>query len=114
MEASFAGAALLTVASIELPALFSSTAGVLTDSRFQASGTAPPSPSSSAVRLACGMPTMVTPLAKVTVGVLTTVAPSAPGVAEPMLTMVSEPATPPVPTLTVLMAPAAVGPAPRP
>ena len=98
-------AALLTVASMPAPALFSSTAGVLTESRFQASATAPPSPSSSAVRLACGMPTTVTPLAKVTVGVLITVAPSAPGVAEPMLTTVSEPAAPPVPRFTVLVAP---------
>jgi hypothetical protein len=46
--ASLPAAALLTVASIPAPALFSSTAGVFTDSRFEASATAPPSPSSSA------------------------------------------------------------------
>ena len=112
--ASLPAAALLTVASIPAPALFSSTAGVLTESRFQASATAPPSPSSSAVRLAWGMPTTVTPLAKVTVGVLITVAPSAPGVSEPMLTTVSEPGAPPVPRFTVLVAPDAVAPVPRP
>jgi hypothetical protein len=42
--ASFAGAPLLTVASIPAPALLRSTAGVLTESRFQASATAPPEP----------------------------------------------------------------------
>ena len=73
-------------ASIPAPALLSSTAGVLSESPFQASATAPPRPSSSAVRFACGMPTTVTPFAKVTVGV--TVTPSAPGVAEPMFPIV--------------------------
>jgi hypothetical protein len=37
-------AVLLTVASTPAPAWFSRTAGVLTESRFQASATAPPSP----------------------------------------------------------------------
>ena len=84
------------------------------ESRFQESATAPPSPSSSAVRLACGMPTCATPLAKVTVGVLITIVPSAPGVSEPMLTTVFDPPAPLVPRFTVLVAPEAVAPVPTP
>jgi hypothetical protein len=42
--ASLPAAFLLTVASTPAPAWFSRTAGVLTESRFQASATAPPSP----------------------------------------------------------------------
>ena len=48
------------LANFPAPALFRSTAGVFTESRFQASATAPPSPSRSAVRLAWGMPTVGT------------------------------------------------------
>lgn len=62
--ASFAGAALFTVASIPAPALFSSTAGVWTESPLKPSAVALPSPSSSAVRFVCGMSTCATSLAK--------------------------------------------------
>jgi hypothetical protein len=60
------------------------------------------------------MPTSVTALAKVTVGVLTTVVPPAPAVAEPMLTTVVDPDAPPVPRFTVLVDPLAVAPVPTP
>lgn len=56
------------------------------------------------------MPTWVTALAKVTVGVLTTVVPPEPPVAEPALTTVVDPETPPVPRFTVLVEPLAVAP----
>ena len=93
--ASFAGAALLTVASMPAPALFSSTAGALMERRLKLSAVAPPRPATCAVRFACGMPTSVTAFAKVTLGVLITVTPSAPAVAEPMLTPVVDPEAPP-------------------
>jgi len=80
--ASFPAAALLTVASLPAPALFSSTAGVFIDSQLVLSAVALPRPKSCAVKLAWGMPTCVTALAKVTVGVLTTVVPPAPGAVE--------------------------------
>jgi hypothetical protein len=60
------------------------------------------------------MPTCVTALAKVTVGVLITVMPPAPPVAEPMLTTVFDPDAPPVPRLTALVDPLAVAPVPTP
>jgi hypothetical protein len=60
------------------------------------------------------MPTSVTALAKVTVGVLITVVPPAPAVAEPMLTTVLEPEAPPVLRFTVLADPPAVAPVPTP
>jgi hypothetical protein len=60
------------------------------------------------------MPTCVTALAKVTVGVLTTVVPPAPPVAEPMLTTVVDPEAPPVPRFTVFVDPLAVAPVPTP
>ena len=60
------------------------------------------------------MPTCVTALAKVTVGVFTTVAPPAPAVAEPMFTTVVDPDTPPVPRFTVLVTPVVVAPVPIP
>ncbi|PTX40330.1 hypothetical protein C8N34_1357 [Gemmobacter caeni] len=56
------------------------------------------------------MQTCVTVLAKVTVGVLTTVVPPAPAVAEPMFTTVVEPEAPPVPRFTVLVTPVVVAP----
>ena len=60
------------------------------------------------------MPTWVTLLAKVTVGVLITVAPLAPGVSEPTLTTVVDPEAPPVPRFTVFVAPLEVEPTPTP
>ena len=60
------------------------------------------------------MPTCVTALAKVTVGVFTTVVPPAPAVAEPMLTTVVDPDAPPVPRFTVLVTPVVVAPVPIP
>ena len=112
--ASLPAALLLSVRSIEAPALFMRTAGALIERRLVASAAAPPRPSSCAVRFACGMPTWVTALAKVTVGVLTTVVPPAPAVAEPMLTTVVEPEAPPVPRFTVLVRPVVVAPVPSP
>ena len=58
------------------------------------------------------MPTCVTALAKVTVGVLMTVVPPAPAVAEPMFTTVVDPEAPPVPMFTVLVTPVVVAPEP--
>jgi hypothetical protein len=49
-----------------------------------------------------------------TVGVLITVAPPAPAVAEPMLTTVVDPEAPPVPRFTVLVVPLVVAPVPTP
>jgi hypothetical protein len=60
------------------------------------------------------MPTCVTALAKVTVGVFTTVLPPAPAEAEPMLTTVVEPDAPPVPRFTVFVTPVVVAPVPMP
>ena len=60
------------------------------------------------------MPTAVTALANVTVGVFTTVVPPAPAVADPMLTTVFDPDAPPVPRLTVLVTPVVVAPIPIP
>ena len=60
------------------------------------------------------MPTCVTALAKVTVGVFTTVVPPAPAVAEPMLTTVFYPDAPPLPRFTVLVRPVVVAPVPNP
>ena len=114
MAASLAAAALFTVASMLVPALFSKIAGVFTDNRLVTSAVAPPIPAYSVVKLACGMPTAVTVLAKVTVGVLTTVDPSAPAVADPMLTTVVDPDTPPVPRLSVLVVAVRVAPVPTP
>ena len=112
--ASLAAAALLTVTSIPAPALFRRTAGAFSDRRLVASAVAPPRPSNWAVRLACGIPTAVTALANVTVGVFTTVVPPAPDVAEPMLTTVFDPDAPPVPRFTVLVTPVVVAPVPKP
>ena len=53
-------------------------------------------------RLACGITTYVTALAKVTVGVLTTVLPPEPALAEPIFTTVLDPDAPPVPRFRVL------------
>jgi hypothetical protein len=53
-------------------------------------------------RLVCGITTYVTALAKVTVGVLTTVLPPAPALAEPIFTTVLDPDAPPVPRFRVL------------
>jgi len=60
------------------------------------------------------MPTCVTLLAKVTIGVLITVVPPAPDVAEPMFTTVFDPDAPPVPMFTVLVVPFVVAPVPTP
>jgi hypothetical protein len=60
------------------------------------------------------MPTCATALAKVTVGVLMTVVPPAPAVAEPMLTTVVDPDALPVPRFTVLVTPVVVAPVPIP
>jgi len=53
-------------------------------------------------------------LAKVTVGVFTTVEPPAPAVADPMLTTVVDPDAPPVPRFSVLVTPVVVVPVPIP
>lgn len=60
------------------------------------------------------MPTCVTLFAKVTVGVLMTVVPPAPAVAEPMFTTVVDPDAPPVPMFRVLVTPVVVAPVPIP
>ena len=60
------------------------------------------------------MPTCVTALAKVTVGVFTTVVPPDPAVAEPMFTTVVDPEAPPVPRFRVLVTPVVVAPVPIP
>jgi hypothetical protein len=52
----------------------------------------------------------VTVLAKVTNGVLMTIVPPAPALAEPILTTVFDPDAPPVPMLTVLVEPFVVAP----
>ena len=77
-------------------------------------GRHPDSLKTEAVRLAWGMPTCVTALEKVMVGVFTTVVPPAPAVAEPMLTTVVDPDAPPVPRFTVLVTPVVVAPVPMP
>jgi hypothetical protein len=56
----------------------------------------------------------VTALAKVTVGVLITVVPPAPAVADPMLTTVVDPAAPPIPRFRVLVTPEGLIPVPIP
>lgn len=66
------------------------------------------------MRFAWGIPTCVTALAKVTVGVFTTVVPPAPAVADPILTTVVDPAAPPVPRFRVLDTPVGLIPVPIP
>src|SRR6185436_10070083 len=83
-----------TVASIELPALFSSTAGVLTESRFQASATAPPSPSSSAGQVGLRHANFGDAIGEGEGGRVDHCGSIGARVSEPMLTTVSEPATP--------------------
>jgi len=112
--ASFPAAALLIVASCDPPALFRSVAAALILNRFEASGEAPPRPKPSAVTFAAAAPIAVTLAAKVTVGVLMIVLPSAPAVVEPKLMTVVDPAAPPVPRFTVLVTPVVVLPVPSP
>ena len=81
-------------------------------SRLVASAVAPPIPTCPTDRLACGMPTAVTLLAKVTVGELTTSVPPAPATDEPRLIAVVDPETPAVPISTVLVTPDPVAPLP--
>lgn len=112
--ASFPAAALLIVASCDPPALFSSVAAALTLNRFEASGEAPPRPKPRAVTFAAAAPIAVTLEAKVTVGVLMIVLPSAPAVVEPRLITVVDPAAPPVPRFMVFVTAVVVPPVPMP
>ena len=88
------------------------TLDVFTDKRLVASGVAPPRPSLSAVTDAAGAEMLVTLAAKLTLGELITVVPSAPITLDPILTTVVEPLIPPVPRLIVEVLPAAVAPLP--
>ena len=104
--------ALLMTVSCPAPAWLNSAPAALTDSLLVASGVAPPMPASAAPRLAAGICTEVTPAPKDTVGELMVVVPNAPATADPMVTLVMDPATPRVPTSTPLVDTASVAPAP--